>query len=208
MLVAAADAVRRPSSISYRPLTLSLQRGNRRFTGPANSSHRNVRRLIVPLTLAALSLAASAPALPSTLASARVRGGEGVHLSAGRGYAVLGEQGVAFGNVRRGWIRVTNIPGGGSPSGYVRGCESRSGRLSGRLFCAGTRLRFWVEDGPWRIRIKGRGINVSAVMRGSVGLDRRGCSRRMFRSGKCTFQIGDGRARRWPATLRFFAVRA
>ncbi len=115
---------------------------------------------------------------------------------------------MAFGNVRRGWIRVTNIPGGGSPSGYVRGCESRSGRLSGRLYCAGARLRFWVEDGPWRIRIKGRGVNVSAVMRGTVGLDRTACTRRMFRNEKCTFKIGDRPARRWPATLKFFAVRA
>jgi hypothetical protein len=167
-----------------------------------------VRRLILPLTLAALVLAASASALPSPLTSARVRGGEGLHLSAGRGYAVMEDRGVAFGNVRRGWIRVTNVPGGGSPSGYVRGCESRSGRLSGRLYCSGTRLRFWVEDGPWRVRIKGIGINVSAVMRGSVGLDRKACSRRMFRNGKCTFEIGDGPTRRWPARLRFFAVRA
>ena len=167
-----------------------------------------MRRLTLPLTLAALVLAASASALPSSLTSARVRGGEGLQLSAGRGYAVLGDRGVAFGNVRRGWIRITNVPGGGSPSGYVRGCESRSGRLSGSLYCSGTRLRFWVEDGPWRVRIKGSGINVSAVMRGRVGLDRKACSRRMFRNGKCTFEIGDGPTRRWPARLRFFAVRA
>jgi hypothetical protein len=166
-----------------------------------------VRRLILPLTLAALALAASAPALPASLTSARVRGSEGLELSAGRGYAVLADRGAALGNVRRGWIRVTNIPGGGSPSGWVRGCETRSGRLSGRLYCAGTGLRFWVKDGPWRIRIKGRGINVSAVMRGRVGLDRAGCSRRMFRNEKCTFKIGGGRERRWPATLKFFAVR-
>ncbi|MGH3093882.1 MAG: hypothetical protein ACRDOG_16355 [Gaiellaceae bacterium] len=167
-----------------------------------------MRRLILPLTLAALAAAASATALPSSMTTARVRGGEGLHLSAGRGYAVFGDRGVAFGNVRRGWIRITNVPGGGSPSGYVRGCESRSGRLSGRLYCSGTRLRFWVEDGPWRVRIKGSGINVSAVMRGRVGLDRKACSRRMFRNGKCTFEIGDGPARRWPVRLRFFAVRA
>jgi hypothetical protein len=167
-----------------------------------------VRRLILPLTLAALAVAASASALPSSSTSARVRGGEGLHLSSGRGYAVFGDRGVAFGNVRRGWIRIINVPGGGSPSGYVRGCESRAGRLSGRLYCAGSRLRFWVEDGPWRVRIKGRGINVSAVIRGRVGLDRTACSRRMFRHGKCTFEIGNGPARRWPARLRFFALRA
>jgi hypothetical protein len=167
-----------------------------------------VRRLILPLTLAALAVAASASALPSSSTSARVRGGEGLHLSSGRGYAVFGHRGVAFGNVRRGWIRITNLPGGGSPYGFVRGCESRSGRVSGRLYCAGRRLRFWVQDGPWRVRIKGKGINVSAVVRGRVGLDRRGCSRRMFRRGACSFEIGDGPARRWPAKLRFFALRA
>ena len=65
----------------------------------------------------------------------------------------------------------------------------------------------YIHDGPWRIRIKGIGINVSAVMRGRIGLDRKACSRRMFRNGKCTYEIGEGPARRWPARLRFFTVR-
>jgi hypothetical protein len=167
-----------------------------------------VRRLILPATLAALVLAASVSAQPSPLTSARVRGSEGLELTAGRGYAVLADRGAVIGNVRSGWIRVRNIPGGGDPSGRVRGCERRSGRLSGQLYCAGRGLSFYVHDGPWRIRIKGSGINVSAVMRGSVGLDRKACSRRMFRNGKCTFEIGDGPRRRWPARLRFFDVRA
>ena len=167
-----------------------------------------MRRLILPLTLAALVLAGSASALPSPLTSARVRGSEGLELTAGRGYAVLADRGAVIGNVRRGWIQVTNIPGGGDPSGWVRGCERRSGRLSGQLRCAGRRLSLYIHDGPWRIRIKGSGINVSAVMRGRVGLDRKACSQRMFRNGKCAFEIGDGPRRRWPARLRFFAVRA
>jgi hypothetical protein len=167
-----------------------------------------VRRLVLPLTLAALVVAASASALPSSLTSTRVRGSEGLELSAGRGYAVLADRGAVIGNVRSGWIRITNIPGGGDPSGRVRGCERRSGRLSGQLHCAGRGLSFYIHDGPWRIRIKGNGINVSAVMRGRVGLDRKACSRRMFRNGKCSFEIGDGPTRRWPARLRFFAVRA
>jgi hypothetical protein len=44
-------------------------------------------------------------------------------------------------------------------------------------------------------------------MRGRIGLDRKACSRRMFRNGKCTYEIGEGPARRWPARLRFFTVR-
>jgi hypothetical protein len=160
-----------------------------------------VRRLVFFLSVAALSVLASTPAQGASLPSARVAGSESVELSSGHGYALLANRGSALGNVRRGWIRVLDIGGGGTPSGWVRGCESRSGRLAEQLDCAGSGLRFYVHGGTWRIRIKGRGINVSAVIRGAVGLDRAGCT-------SCTYRIGDGAKRRWPARLKFFAVRS
>jgi hypothetical protein len=149
---------------------------------------------------AALALAASALAQGGT--SARVTGSKGILLEHGIGSAVIADRGAAFGKVASGSIRIVNLPGGGAPSGWVRGCETRSGRLAGRLVCRGSGLRFFIHGGTWRIRLRGRGINVSGVIRGSLGLDRRGaCSR-------CTFQIGDSAKRRWPATLTFYAVRS
>lgn len=201
MLVTAADAIRWEYAFSYGPFTFSLHPRNRRFTLPADSSFRNVRRVILFLTLAGLALAAAAPAHPAALSAARVQGSESVELSFGRGFASLADRGATLGNVRRGWIRVVDLSGGGPPSGWVRGCESRTGRLSGRVYCSGTDLRFYIHGGTWRIRMKGGGINVSAVIRGSLGLDRERCS-------SCTYKIGDRPERRWPATLRFFAVRS
>ncbi|HEX2044714.1 MAG TPA: hypothetical protein VHF23_03695 [Gaiellaceae bacterium] len=159
-----------------------------------------MRRLLWVLASTALALGAAAAAEAHVAAAARAAGGEPVELSRGRGYAVLGTHGAALGNVARGWVRVVDVPGGGGPSGWVRGCERRSGRLSGRLRCSGSGLRFYVHGGTWRIELGGRGINVSAVARGRLGLDRRGCTR-------CTYSIGGGARRVWPVALRFFSLR-
>jgi hypothetical protein len=132
-----------------------------------------------------------------------VAGSESISLRSGRGYAVIANSGAVLGRMRRGWIRVIDIPGGGVPLGYVRGCEERSGRLSAQLTCRGSDLRLYIHGGTWRIRMRGRGINVGGVVRGSLGLDRAdGCP-----VDACKFQIGDGPERRWPADLTFFVVR-
>jgi hypothetical protein len=199
MLATAADALRGACEFSSRPLTVSLHTRNRRFTGRADSPSRNVRRPILVLTLASLALAAVSPAQPATFPATRVAGSEWLELADGRGFASFGQRGAAVGKVRRGRVRVANLADTGAPKGWVRGCESKSGQLSGRIYCSGTRLRFYIHEGRWRIRTKGRGIDVSAVIRGSVGLDGAACTR-------CTFKIGDRPRRRWPATLRFFAV--
>lgn len=159
-----------------------------------------MRRSLFLSMFAALALAASAPAQGAV--PARVTGSQGILLEHGRGSAVIADRGAAFGKVAAGSIRVVNVSGGGAPSGWVRGCESRSGRLAGRLVCQGNGLRFYIHHGTWRIRLRGGGINVSGVIRGSLGLDRNGaCSR-------CRFQIGDSAKRRWPATLTSYAVRS
>jgi hypothetical protein len=155
-----------------------------------------MRRLLSLLAPAALALVAAT----SSQAGAAVAAGESVELSHGRGYAVLGTRGAALGNVSQGWIRVVDVAGGGDPRGWVRGCERRAGRLAGRLYCTGSGLRFYVHGGTWRIRMSGRGVNVSAVVRGRLGLDGAGCT-------GCTYSIGGGAPRRWPLTLRFSALR-
>jgi hypothetical protein len=161
-----------------------------------------VRRLSVFFSLAVVALTASAAASAATPSlSSRVAGSEWIELWSGTGYAVVRDRGAVLGNVRRGWIRVYNLAGGGAPSGWVRGCEKRSGRLSGRLFCRGARLRLYIHGGTWQIRILGRGINVSGSVRGQLGLDR-------AERGTGKYRIGSGSsARRWPARLRFFTVR-
>jgi hypothetical protein len=157
-------------------------------------------RLALVVALACGSALAVASAA-SAAVSADVAGSESFSLRYGVGYAVVFDRGAVLGRVRRGVIRVADVPSGGAPSGFVRGCERRSGSLAGKLVCRGTDLRLYVHGGTWRIRISGRGVNVSGVVRGRLGLDRAD-------SGTGLYSIGDAAARRWPASLTFFAVRS
>jgi len=158
-------------------------------------------RPLLVLSFAIPALVAAAPASSGLLLSERVAGSESVSLQRGRGYAVIAKRGAVIGNVGRGWVRVAHLPDGPSPEGYVRGCEARSGRLAEKLYCRGRALRLYVHGGTWRIRMRGRAINVSGVVRGSLGLDRDSCS-------LCHYRIGPADPRRWPATLTFFTVRS
>jgi hypothetical protein len=164
-----------------------------------------MRKLLILTAIAGISVAAwtSAPAAQTTVA-ARVPGSESISLTRGRGYAVIARRGAVLGRVRRGSIRVAHLPGGGAPRGYVRGCEATSGTLNTKLTCRGSYLRLYVHGGTWRIRLRGRGINVSGVVRGLLLLDRAdACPQEA-----CKFRIGDAPERTWPATLTSFAVRS
>ena len=158
-----------------------------------------MRRSLFVTGIAAVFLLPSASTGPA--ATARVAGSETISLQRGQGYAVIASRGAVIGTVAHGWVRVVDLPGGGAPHGYVRGCEARAGRLSGRLYCRGRDLRLFVYDGTWRVRVAGRGINVSGRIRGSLGLDR-------AEGGTGVYSIAGARYRRWPAELRFFSVRS
>ena len=107
-----------------------------------------------------------------------------------------------LGRVVRGRVRVTNLAGGGAPSGWVRGCEHRRGRLAATVFCRGSDLRFWIHGGTWKIQLWGRGINVSGVVRGTLALDRAPAP-----GGRGIFSVGGGDFRRWPKELTFYSLR-
>lgn len=147
----------------------------------------------------ALAAASTASAMPAGLLAASTPGSESISLKKGVGYAVVWRKGAVLGRVRRGTIIVDDLPGGGEPSGFVRGCERRSGSISTRLACRGRDLSFYIHGGTWKVRIEGRGINVSGVVRGILGLDRAD-------GGTGRYSIGDDAYKRWPAALRFFRV--
>lgn len=153
--------------------------------------------LAAGISLAAASTASAAPA--GLLAAEATPGSESVSLKYGVGYAVLWKKGAALGRVRRGAITVVDLAYGGGPSGFVRGCERRSGRLATKLVCRGRDLSFYVHGGTWKVRVEGRGINVSGVVRGTMGLDRAD-------GGTGRYSIGGASYRRWPAALSFFRV--
>jgi hypothetical protein len=165
---------------------------------------RNMRKLLILTAIAGLSAAASGAAPAAQTVAARVPGSESISLRWGHGYAAISRRGAVLGRLRRGLIRVTDVPAGGSPQGYVRGCEERSGSLSTQLTCRGSDLRLYIHGGTWRVRLRGKGINVGGVVRGSLVLDAAdGCP-----ETACKYQIGDAPVRSWPATLTSFAVRS
>lgn len=159
-----------------------------------------MRRALFLTGVAALALLASPAAQGDTPYGARVAGSRTFELGKGRGMAVIGSRGAALGNLR-GRIQVIDVPGGGSPRGYVRGCARRRGSFSGRLTCRGSGLRFLIYGGTWRIRLSGSRINVSGRIGGRLGLDR-------AEGGTGWFEIGSSERRRWPATLTFYVVRS
>ena len=153
--------------------------------------------LAAGISLAAASTASATPA--GLLAAQSTPGSESISLKYGVGYAVVWKKGAVLGRVRRGTITVIDLADGGEPSGFVRGCEHRSGRLAEKLVCRGSDLSFYVHGGTWKVRIEGRGINISGVVRGTLGLDRAD-------GGTGRYSIGGASYRRWPAALRFFRV--
>jgi hypothetical protein len=81
-------------------------------------------------------------------------------------------RGAVIGRVAAGRVVVTRKAGYAAPSGYVRGCNiRRRGTFGSKLVCKGNRtISLYVHGGRWRVRIRGRGINVSGVVTGTLVL--------------------------------------
>ena len=152
-----------------------------------------MRRLVLLTIFAALATALAAAPSASAFAF-RLAGGTPVSLKHGKGYARLKEHGSALGRIRHGRLRVTNLPGGKISVGgweHVRRVGPRT-----KVY-RGYGVTFSILGGRWRIRAAGRGINVSAVVRG-----------RLVLAGTTgIYQLNLGRARHWPRHRRTFVLR-
>ncbi len=137
-------------------------------------------------------------ALGVALALAPGAHADAVSLRDGRGDVILKKRGTALGKIRRGWLRVTHLSTGAAPQGVVRGCDWRRGRLSRVLECRGRYLSFYIYGGVWRLRLHGRGIDASGVVRGAVSL--------VGTAG--TYELGDERVYAWPSVWRTFRLRS
>ena len=149
------------------------------------------RVLLVALTSAFFALPAGSAegALPRTSGSVQVA------LKDGHGFARLALRGTLLGRVRRGRIVATeNV--------FVGHWRSKK-RVSDRLVAyRGSRmtLRVFSGDGAWVVRVRGRGINVSGVVRGSLTLD--GVNSRP--TG--LYAIDGGAYHPWPRSQRTFRL--
>jgi hypothetical protein len=113
--------------------------------------------------VAAVSLAATAGAAEPDAGSLSVEGGKGV--------VTLDLRGVVLGRVARGSLRVTDLTPRDRFSATVAGRALTQERLGPRtVLYRGQGLRFR-SGGGFRIVVRGAGISLSAVGRGTVSLD-------------------------------------
>jgi hypothetical protein len=153
-----------------------------------------MRRVLLLLTLAvATALSAAAPA---SSAVARTPGSQTLSLRDGSGIAAVWQRGALLGHLRSGRLIVIDLPAPGSPTVIVRGYESKKALNDATTEYRGRDMSFRIFGGTWRARIRGRGIDVSGVVRGWLRLG----------GVVGSFAIGDGDFEPWPATPQVFRL--
>jgi hypothetical protein len=153
-----------------------------------------MRRLFLPLALAVVT--ALSAAVPASAALARTPGSQSFSLRDGSGIATVWQRGAMLGHLRSGRLIVVDLPAPGSPTVIVRGHESKRKLNAATTEYRGRNVSFRIFGSTWRARIRGRGIDVSGVVRGWLRLS--GVSG--------TYAIGDGDYEPWPTTPRVFRL--
>jgi hypothetical protein len=153
-----------------------------------------MRRRFLLLALAvATALTAAAPA---SSAVARTPGSQTFSLRDGSGIASVWQRGALLGHLRSGRLVVVDLPAPGKPTVIVRGHETRRALSETATEYRGSDMSFRIFGGTWRVRIRGRGIDVSGVVRGWLRLG--------GTSG--TYAIGDGDYEPWPEIPQVFRL--
>jgi hypothetical protein len=156
------------------------------------------RHLIGTLMLAGLAAVSAALGAQTTVAS--TPGSVALSLKSGHGLAVISSHGALLGRIRGGRIVATR--------NVVVRCWRYRKRLASGLIryrgraedCANITLHVATDDGAWRLRIRGRGINVSGVAKGSLLLDG-------VNSGSTgLYSISGGQYRAWPRSARTYSL--
>lgn len=151
----------------------------------------HLRRLLLGALVAGLLVVPAADAATA----ARTPGSVGLSLKYGHGRAKISWRGSLLGWGIRGRIVATN-------NVVVRNWSSRVRLTDTVTAYRGRRMtvRVYGTSGLWRVKIKGRGINVSGVVRGSLTLDGADTGR----TGK--YSIGGADFRPWPRLARTFSL--
>jgi hypothetical protein len=152
-------------------------------------------RLRRVLLIGSASALLALPAGSAERALLRTPGGVQVSLEDGHGFAKLGTRGTLLGRIQHGRVVATrNV--------FVGHWTSRR-KVSDRLVAYRGRrmtLRVFSGDGAWVVRLRGRGINVSGVVRGYLTLDG-------VDSGPTgRYSIAGGNEHAWPRSRRTFQL--
>ena len=124
-----------------------------------------MRALLTFAMLAALALPAAS--------AAREQGATDGTLSVrdARGMVTISVRGGVIGSFARGSVRISDPVDGDGTGPIVTGDEWSNERDATTTTWGGTRVRFRIIGGAFRIVVKGRGINLSLVGKGNVTLD-------------------------------------
>jgi len=123
-----------------------------------------MRRILLLLGLAA---ALAVPA--AVLAASRTDG----TLSIKRGHATIAirlQRGTAIGRMANGTIKIRDVSPYDGPPPELRNCRRRRYPNPSTTVCTGRRLTFRALDGRFVLNLKGSGIYLSAVGRGTVDI--------------------------------------
>jgi hypothetical protein len=124
-----------------------------------------MRALLTLAVLAALALPAAS--------AARDQGASDGTLSVrdARGTVTISVRGGVIGSFARGSVRISDPVDGDGTGPIVTGDEWSNERDATTTTWGGTKVRFRIIGGSFRIVVKGRGINLSLVGKGNVTLD-------------------------------------
>ncbi|MDX6435486.1 MAG: hypothetical protein QOK34_320 [Gaiellaceae bacterium] len=125
-----------------------------------------MRRLLTFAVLVAL-------ALPAAVAARTLGPSDGtLSVSDGRGTVVISGHGAVIGNFARGSVMINDPIDGDGTGPIVTGDDWGPAEKSPTATTwGGTKVRFRIIGGTFRVVVKGRGINLSVVGRGTVTLN-------------------------------------
>jgi hypothetical protein len=123
-----------------------------------------MRRLLTFAMLAALVLPAAALAYPSGINDGTLSVQDGV------GKIVISARGGVIGSVVRGSVTISDPVDGDGTGPIVTGDDWSKDRNDTTTTWGGTRVRFRLIGGAFRVVVRGRGINLSVVGKGNVTL--------------------------------------
>jgi hypothetical protein len=121
-----------------------------------------------------LSLLVALVVLPTAAFAARKTTGDGVfELRAANGIFVLNGRGVLWGQMDKGFIKVTEVsPANGQQEAFVSGAEHslRAPEDPNVTTYWGTNLHFRATGGKYRIRFRGTGVDLSTIGVGTADI--------------------------------------
>ena len=145
---------------------------------------------VLPAILVTATLAGVAQAAVPTVRSPNA---QTLSLARGRGLAIVALKGSILGRLRRGRV-IVMIPERSSAVAHVYGAEHKHRLNAHAMLYRGSRLRYRIFGGRWRIRLRGGGVNAGAAGRGWFGLD----------GDRGTYSIAGRSPRHWPSAYRTF----